>query len=163
MPQRSESNLKQFRQEYKHLQDLKHTNIVRLLAACDGEQALITEHCERGSLADMLAKEDSARLLTEERKWQLLLQLAHALEFLHSRKPAIVHRDIKTSNVLVRSLDFYRVAAEFLTAGDGSVAGEAGRLRIGAIANAHCWRVDCQQCRWHLRVSSARAVRRSFR
>ena len=62
---------------------------------------MITEYCERGSLADILAKAESARLLTEERKWQLLLQIASALEFLHSRKPAIVHRDVKSSNVLI--------------------------------------------------------------
>lgn len=99
--QTSEAALKEFRQEFKHLQQLRHSNIVRLLAACDSEQALITEYCERGSLADLLSKEESMRLLTDERKWQLLLQIASALEFLHSRKPAIVHRDIKSSNVLV--------------------------------------------------------------
>ena len=136
--QTAESALKEFRQEFKHLQELKHSNIVRLLAACDGEQALITEYCERGSLADILAKPNSARLLSDERKWQLLLQVANALEFLHSRKPAIVHRDIKSSNVLVsqawlaKLADFGLARLQTNTAGLSTVSSAAGTVAFQA-------------------------------
>ena len=136
--QTSEAQLKEFRQEHKHLQELKHSNIVRLLAACDGEQALITEHCERGSLADLLAKPETARLLTDERKWQLLQQIASALEFLHSRKPPVVHRDIKSNNILVsqawlaKLADFGLARLQMHTAGLSAKGSGVGTLAFQA-------------------------------
>lgn len=59
---------------------------------------LIMEFCEKGSVLDMMEKED-AKL----RSWTFLLSLFHDIargfRFIHSS--GIIHRDIKPANIMV--------------------------------------------------------------
>lgn len=80
---------------------LKHPNIVLFLGAClDGTSILIvSEFMNYGSLNDVFAKY-SARL-TLELKIKIVQQIVSAMSDLHSRSPPILHRDLKTANILV--------------------------------------------------------------
>ncbi|XP_059644279.1 probable LRR receptor-like serine/threonine-protein kinase At1g74360 [Cornus florida] len=78
-----------------------HPNLVTLYGWClDGsEKLLVYEYMEGGSLEDLVS--DRTRL-TWWRRIDVALDIAHALVFLHHECfPAIVHRDVKASNVLL--------------------------------------------------------------
>ena len=89
---------------------MRHPNILRFIAADNrdvGVQTqlwLITEFCERESLYDFLGQ----RPLTEQEAVRLCCTAACGLNHLHTEivgtegKPAIVHRDMKSRNVLVK-------------------------------------------------------------
>ncbi|KAI8020084.1 putative LRR receptor-like serine/threonine-protein kinase [Camellia lanceoleosa] len=78
-----------------------HQNLVTLHGWClDGsEKLLVYEYMEGGSLEDLVS--DRTRL-TWRRRIDIAIDVAHALVFLHHECfPAIVHRDVKASNVLL--------------------------------------------------------------
>ena len=61
------------------------------------------EHVGNGDLESMLLSEE--REHPEIRKWscrlKMSLEIAKGMDFLHSLNPSIIHRDLKTANVLV--------------------------------------------------------------
>mmetsp|Transcript_14559 Transcript_14559/g.49305 ORF Transcript_14559/g.49305 Transcript_14559/m.49305 type:complete len:188 (-) Transcript_14559:36-599(-) len=57
------------------------------------------EFCDRGSLFQVLANESIE--LPWTKKKSLILGLAQGMEYLHSQTPIIIHRDLKSLNVLV--------------------------------------------------------------
>ncbi|KAK6920928.1 Leucine-rich repeat-containing N-terminal, plant-type [Dillenia turbinata] len=78
-----------------------HPNLVTLYGWClDGsEKILVYEFMEGGSLEDLIP--DRIRL-TWRRRVEIAIDVARALVFLHHEcYPAIVHRDVKASNVLL--------------------------------------------------------------
>jgi serine/threonine protein kinase len=86
---------------------LRHPNVVGFLGFCLTPPALATEFCSRGSLYSLLraaaANESGveARALTWARRAALARDAAAGMLHLHSRRPAIVHRDLKSPNLLV--------------------------------------------------------------
>ncbi|KAL8131913.1 hypothetical protein AgCh_007715 [Apium graveolens] len=84
----------------------KHPNLVKLYGCCvEGNQlSLIYEYMENNSLSHALFGRDaSARLNLEwPTRWKICLGIARGLCYLHEESSLkIVHRDIKTSNVLL--------------------------------------------------------------
>ncbi|KAL8265255.1 hypothetical protein R6Q59_023385 [Mikania micrantha] len=84
----------------------ENPNIVTLLAYCedDKEMLLVYEYASNGSLDDQLStnKEISFRQWTQRLK--ICIDIAEGLEYLHSNteaKSVIVHRDIKSANILL--------------------------------------------------------------
>ncbi|KAG6745904.1 hypothetical protein POTOM_050414 [Populus tomentosa] len=78
-----------------------HPNLVTLYGWClDGtERILVYEYMKGGSLEDLIS--DRTRL-TWRRRIDIAIDVARALVFLHHEcYPAIVHRDVKASNVLL--------------------------------------------------------------
>ncbi len=90
--------LSRFRQEAISIARMRHPNI---LAVYDyGEQMgvtyIVSEYVPGGTLARYLSKPVSLDFAVT-----LLKPVASALDYAHSRKPAIIHRDIKPSNILL--------------------------------------------------------------
>ncbi|KAL4423315.1 hypothetical protein ABPG77_006110 [Micractinium sp. CCAP 211/92] len=92
-------------QEAGLLASLRHPNCITFLAVCRSPPCIITEYCGRGSLTHVLmaARRDPAvaRKLIWTRRLSMLLDAALGMLYLHSRAPAIVHRDLKSPNLLV--------------------------------------------------------------
>lgn len=88
----------QLRREIEIQSHLRHTNILRLYGYFyDNERVyLILEYCVGGELYKKLQKE---KTFTEQRSARMILQLADALSYCHSKK--IIHRDIKPENLLM--------------------------------------------------------------
>ena len=79
-----------------------HDNIVGLRGLCQHEDDLylVMEYCPRGTLDLMLhhstaAQWDSAKLVS------LVRSIARGMLHLHTRKPPMLHRDLKPGNIFV--------------------------------------------------------------
>ncbi|KAJ9552067.1 hypothetical protein OSB04_016112 [Centaurea solstitialis] len=90
--------------EVKIISTLRHRNLVRLIGCCHekGELLLVYEFMENGSLDSHLFKAKS--LLTWGTRYKIALGLASALLYLHEEwEQCVLHRDIKSSNVMLDS------------------------------------------------------------
>ncbi|TKW40618.1 hypothetical protein SEVIR_1G257700v4 [Setaria viridis] len=108
--QRSSERLhRAFRQELHVLLSLRHPHVVRLLGYCDEreEGVLVFEYAPNGDLHERLHGSGGKAALPWARRMAIAFQVAMALEHLHeTRDPAVIHGDIKASNVLLdASLD----------------------------------------------------------
>ncbi|XP_057477737.1 serine/threonine-protein kinase BRI1-like 2 [Actinidia eriantha] len=98
---------REFMAEMETLGKIKHRNLVPLLGYCKigEERLLVYEFMEFGSLEEMLhgrTKTRDKRILTWEERKKIARGAAKGLCFLHHNCiPHIIHRDMKSSNVLL--------------------------------------------------------------
>lgn len=111
--------LREFQAEMDTLGKIRHPNIVKILGYCvsGSDHLLIYEFIEKGSLDQWLQLQDlSSNSWWVPLSWDLRVQIikgvAKGLAFLHGFDVAIVHRDIKASNVLLDN-DFQAHIADF--------------------------------------------------
>ncbi|KAL9670167.1 hypothetical protein QQ045_007718 [Rhodiola kirilowii] len=94
-----------FESEVETLGRIRHSNIVKLLYACSSEEfwILVYEYLENGSLGDVLHVEKGiADLLDWPMRLKVAIGTAQGLAYLHHDcTPAILHRDIKSNNILL--------------------------------------------------------------
>ncbi|RDX65750.1 LRR receptor-like serine/threonine-protein kinase HSL2, partial [Mucuna pruriens] len=94
-----------FRAEIETLGRIRHANIVKLLFSCSGDEfrILVYEYMENGSLGDALHGEDKCGVLMDwSRRFAIALGAAQGLAYLHHDCiPAILHRDVKSNNILL--------------------------------------------------------------
>ncbi|KAF9588281.1 hypothetical protein IFM89_008698 [Coptis chinensis] len=103
---------KEFQTEVLLLGRLHHRNLVNLVGYCAerGQHMLIYVYMSNGSLASHLYSEKHETLSWELRV-QTALDVARGLEYLHDGAvPPVVHRDIKSSNILLDRAMKARVA-----------------------------------------------------
>jgi serine/threonine-protein kinase CTR1 len=96
-----EAAVAEFRREASILSALRHPNIVLFLGTAvleDGALAVVSEFMVRGSLHDLL---HSAEPLDGAALLGIALDAAQGMEYLHLRSPPVVHRDLKSHNLLV--------------------------------------------------------------
>uniref|UniRef100_A0A2P2JD26 non-specific serine/threonine protein kinase n=2 Tax=Rhizophora mucronata TaxID=61149 RepID=A0A2P2JD26_RHIMU len=96
---------KDFRVEVEAIGNVRHKNLVRLLGYCiEGTQRLLVyEYVNNGNLDQWLhGGMRQYGYLTWEGRMKILLGTAKALAYLHEAiEPKVVHRDIKSSNILI--------------------------------------------------------------
>ncbi|PON93072.1 Serine/threonine protein kinase [Trema orientale] len=96
---------KEFRVEVEAIGHVRHKNLVRLLGYCiEGtHRLLVYEYVNNGNLEQWLHGAMSHHgYLTWEARMKVLLGTAKALAYLHEAiEPKVVHRDIKSSNILL--------------------------------------------------------------
>ncbi|KDP31631.1 hypothetical protein JCGZ_14856 [Jatropha curcas] len=95
-----------FINELESLSRLHHKNLVRLLGFCEesNERVLVYEYMSNGTLHDHLHKLQNSPLITWPARIKVALDAARGIEYLHEYAvPSIIHRDIKSSNILLDS------------------------------------------------------------
>jgi mitogen-activated protein kinase kinase kinase 7 len=102
------SDIQDFIREIQVSASLEHPNIVRVLGVAWNTLSnlcMVIDYLPRGDLQSYLRKHGD--LLTWGRdKVFLAIGIAQALEYLHTREPPLIHRDLKSKNVLLtRTLD----------------------------------------------------------
>ncbi|KAL4506717.1 hypothetical protein ABPG72_000288 [Tetrahymena utriculariae] len=97
----NQQQIVEFVNECNAMEALRHPNIVLFLGACTEVPnfSIVMEYCQRGSLWSLL-QNHSVPLTWDDRR-KIALDIAKGVFFLHSSKPPIIHRDLKSLNVLV--------------------------------------------------------------
>ncbi|KAK2364916.1 Protein kinase superfamily protein [Trifolium repens] len=107
---------KEFRVEVEAIGHVRHKNLVRLLGFCvEGtHRILVYEYVNNGNLEQWLhGAMRHHGYLTWEARIKILLGTAKALAYLHEAiEPKVVHRDIKSSNILIDD-DFNAKVSDF--------------------------------------------------
>ncbi|CAL9125879.1 unnamed protein product [Musa acuminata var. zebrina] len=93
--------LEQFRYEVKIMSRLRHPNVVLFMGAVTRPPnlSILTEFLPRGSLYRLLHRPNVQ--LDEKRRLKMALDVAKGMNYLHASHPTIVHRDLKSPNLLV--------------------------------------------------------------
>ncbi|CAN1297880.1 Serine/threonine-protein kinase CTR1 [Linum perenne] len=98
-------HLKEFLAEVAIMKRLRHPNIVLFMGAVTQPPhlSIVTEYLSRGSLHKLLHKPDARLVLDERRRLSMAYDVAIGMNYLHQLRPPIVHRDLKSPNLLVDS------------------------------------------------------------
>ncbi|KAG9459098.1 hypothetical protein H6P81_003606 [Aristolochia fimbriata] len=94
---------KEFLREVAIMKRLRHPNIVLFMGAVTRPPnlSIVTEYLSRGSLYRLLHKPGAREVLDERRRLNMAHDVAKGMNYLHKRNPPIVHRDLKSPNLLV--------------------------------------------------------------
>ncbi|TYG39868.1 hypothetical protein ES288_D12G049600v1 [Gossypium darwinii] len=139
-----------FRAEIQTLGNIRHRNIVRLLAFCSNKETnlLVYEYMSNGSLGEVLHGKKGA-FLGWNLRCKIAAEAAKGLCYLHHDcSPLIIHRDVKSNNILLNSTFEAHVAdfglAKFLIDGAASECMSAIAGSYGYIAPEYAYtlRVD---------------------
>ncbi|KAI5067304.1 hypothetical protein GOP47_0017832 [Adiantum capillus-veneris] len=105
----------QFFNEIRIVSSLNHTNLVRLHGFCCeslSELLLVYEYACNGTLAENLHGTTRKGSLLWETRLSIASTIAAALAYMHQQNPPILHRDVKSSNILL-SEKFHAKLADF--------------------------------------------------
>ncbi|KAM0056102.1 putative protein kinase RLK-Pelle-CrRLK1L-1 family [Helianthus debilis subsp. tardiflorus] len=106
---RSKQGAIEFWTEIKMLSRFRHSNLVSLIGYCDefDEMMLVYEYISGGNLAERLHKVKGSSQkshLSWVDRLKICIGAAHALDYLHTGtgvRHRIIHRDVKSSNILL--------------------------------------------------------------
>ncbi|KAL2929784.1 Leucine-rich repeat receptor-like serine/threonine-protein kinase BAM1 [Bienertia sinuspersici] len=140
-----------FKAEIETLGQIRHRNIVRLLAFCSNKHTnlLVYEYMRNGSLGEALHGKKLGGFLGWNMRYKIGIEASKGLCYLHHDcNPLIVHRDVKSNNILLNSNFEAHVAdfglAKFLAHGGASECMSAIAGSYGYIAPEYAYtlRVD---------------------
>ncbi|KAJ1258726.1 hypothetical protein BS78_10G097900 [Paspalum vaginatum] len=97
----SSDALEEFRTEVGIMKRLRHPNVVLFMGAVTRvpHLSIVTEFLPRGSLFRLIHRANNQ--LDEKRRLRMALDVARGMNYLHNCTPVIVHRDLKSPNLLV--------------------------------------------------------------
>ncbi|KAK4485722.1 hypothetical protein RD792_008368 [Penstemon davidsonii] len=104
MADSSSHGTKQFVTEVALLSRIHHRNLVPLIGFCEEEhqRMLVYEYMHNGTLRDHIHGTDNQKHVDWLTRLRIAEDAAKGLEYLHTGcNPSIIHRDVKTSNILL--------------------------------------------------------------
>ncbi|XWS37591.1 hypothetical protein CRYUN_Cryun19dG0057700 [Craigia yunnanensis] len=94
-------SLEEYKSEVLIMKKLRHPNVVLFMGAVTRPPnlSIVTEFLHRGSLYRLIHRPNNQ--LDERRRLRMALDAARGMNYLHNCTPVIVHRDLKSPNLLV--------------------------------------------------------------
>ncbi|KAK9284896.1 hypothetical protein L1049_024077 [Liquidambar formosana] len=122
--------LREFSQEVYIMRKIRHKNVVQFIGACTQPPSLciVTEFMSRGSVYDFLHKQRGVFKLPPLLK--VAIDVSKGMNYLHQNN--IVHRDLKTANLLMDENEVVKVAdfgVSRVQAQSGVMTAETGTYR----------------------------------
>jgi eukaryotic-like serine/threonine-protein kinase len=108
-----------FKREQEIGKKLTHPNVMRVITEEDRSQVYMVMEWVEGRLLRQILSEQ--KRLPLERAVRLAVEIANALDYIHSR--GVVHRDLKPENIMVNSADHIKII-------DFGIAGNEGSRRL---------------------------------
>ena len=109
--------IEDFEKETEIVEKLRHPNIVLYMGCAETKRPkhtllIVTELMSKGSLFDLYHKSPRPKKYMKF-LLKLLLDVCHGICYLHARKPnPIIHRDLKSENILLDSNGIAKVSVE---------------------------------------------------
>jgi len=97
----SGAHLEEFKNEFQIMYSITSPHIVKFFGYAvypDKSFCVLTEYCKRGSLQDIMKENLN---ITWNQAINILSGIAQGLDFLHSHRPQIIHRDLRPSSVFI--------------------------------------------------------------
>jgi len=126
----NDSSKVEFLQEITILKSVNHENVVRFYGACTKQKkyVIVTEYMPGGNLYDFLHKQKNNLDLTMVLR--IAIGISKGMDYLHQNN--IVHRDLKTANLLLGSDHVVKIADFGVSRNpsqDGDMTAETGTYR----------------------------------
>ena len=103
---------REFQRETELMKSMRHENIVLFIGAgkfdLDDCPYLVVEYMQNGALTNIIR--NPAIMLTSCQQLKFCLDAARGMAYLHSQRPPRIHRDLKSSNLLVSASWVVKVA-----------------------------------------------------
>merc|ERR1711874_968958 len=79
---------------------VNHVNLVKLLGATENPLRIVTEFCDGGTVFELVHNGYNVRLCWPQ-KVKMCSDVARGMCYLHGFDPQIIHRDLKSLNLLL--------------------------------------------------------------
>ncbi|KAI8343435.1 kinase-like domain-containing protein [Chlamydoabsidia padenii] len=108
LAQFNKMDLAEVKNEIRVLKQLRHENVIQFIGVCTNPQHLciITELCGKGDLFDVIRKYKRPNFAQQV---MYMHDIALGVSYLHTRRPSIIHRDLKSMNILISEDDRAKV------------------------------------------------------
>eukprot|EP01132_Coremiostelium_polycephalum_P004498 gene4498-5610_t len=120
----------EFRREIFCMSSFYHPNILDMKGFCLEPLCIITEFMSGGNLYDYL--HNLSNPLDWKLKIKIAKEIASSLQVLHECKPSVIHRDLKSPNILLSSTDSENITSQLC---DFSLSGFSTTLHCRAVEN----------------------------
>jgi len=100
-PENQQQSYEDFVKETKILQSLRHPNILLFIGAYISAEGpcMVAEFLSKGNLFDYV--QDQSNIISDAQKLRWVKEICNGMLYLHSFRPPIIHRDLKSLNIFL--------------------------------------------------------------